>query len=96
MVFTSYLFVIYFLPLVLTGYYALPARSTVRNAWLLVMSYIFYGWWNPWFVLLMLFVTVVNSCFRRLLRRRSWSCFRRRRIRFSIFDFERRLKMTLE
>lgn len=60
MVFTSYIFVFYFLPLVLAGYFALPARSSARNAWLLVTSYIFYGWWNPWFVLLMMFITAVN------------------------------------
>ena len=35
MVFTTYIFVFYFLTLVLAGYYALPARSTWRNAWLL-------------------------------------------------------------
>jgi alginate O-acetyltransferase complex protein AlgI len=60
MVFTSYLFVFYFLPLVLAGYYALPARSAWRNAWLLLTSYVFYGWWNPWFVCLMIGVTAVN------------------------------------
>ena len=38
MVFTSYIFVFYFLTLVLAGYYALPARSTWRNAWLLVTT----------------------------------------------------------
>ena len=60
MVFTSHMFIFYFLPLVLAGYFALPARSSWRNAWLLLASYLFYGWWNPWFVLLMFFVTVVN------------------------------------
>ena len=60
MVFTSYLFVFYFLPLVLAGYYALPARSAWRNSWLLLTSYVFYGWWNPWFVCLMIGVTAVN------------------------------------
>jgi hypothetical protein len=45
---------------VLAGYYALPERSTWRNAWLLLTSYVFYGWWIPWFVLLMLFITAVN------------------------------------
>jgi D-alanyl-lipoteichoic acid acyltransferase DltB (MBOAT superfamily) len=60
MVFTSYIFVFYFLTLVLGGYYALPARPTWRNAWLLVTSYVFYGWWNPWFVPLLFFVTAVN------------------------------------
>ena len=80
MVFTSYLFVFYFLPLVLAGYYALPARSGWRNAWLLLASYVFYGWWNPWFVLLMAGVTAVNYVCGRLIARpgatpgqRRWS-----------------------
>ncbi|NIA13364.1 MAG: MBOAT family protein [Nitrospiraceae bacterium] len=57
MVFTSHIFIFYFLPLVLLGYYLLPAK---RNLFLLAASYVFYGWWNPWFVLLMLFATFVN------------------------------------
>ena len=69
MVFTSHIFVFYFLPLALAGYYALPARSTWRNAWLLFASYIFYGWWNPWFVLLMFFITAVNYVCGRLIAR---------------------------
>ena len=42
---TSFLF--YFLPLVLLVYFALPRY---RNAFLTVASYVFYGWWEPWFV----------------------------------------------
>ncbi len=80
MVFTTPLFVFYFLPTVLTVYYALPAlvsglggRAEIacraRNLWLLLMSYVFYGWWNPGFILLMLWVTVVNyACGRRISR----------------------------
>src|SRR5438552_2531882 len=71
MVFTTYLFVFYFLPLVLLVYYSLLGLvrgvgapvggvSLTLNAFLLLASYIFYGWWNPWFILLMLAVTVVN------------------------------------
>jgi len=71
MVFSTYLFLFAFLPAVLLGYYALPGLikpfgpsveliSRSRNSFLLVMSYLFYGWWNPWFILLMLFVTAVN------------------------------------
>ncbi|MEO8351179.1 MAG: MBOAT family protein [Chthoniobacteraceae bacterium] len=60
MVFSSYIFVFYFLPLVLAGYFALPARPTWRNAWLLGASYVFYAWWNPKFVLLMLGITLVT------------------------------------
>jgi hypothetical protein len=78
MVFTSHIFVFYFLPLVLAGYYALPARSTWRNAWLLLTSYLFYGWWNPWFVLLMFFVTTVNYACGRLIARPGATARQRR------------------
>ena len=78
MVFTSYIFVFYFLTLVLAGYYALPARSAWRNAWLLVTSYVFYGWWNPWFVPLMFFVTAVNYVCGRLMARPGASACQRR------------------
>lgn len=60
MVFSSQVFLFYFLPLVLLVYYLLPGN---RHLFLLLASYVFYGWWNPWFVLLMLFVTAVNYAF---------------------------------
>jgi alginate O-acetyltransferase complex protein AlgI len=80
MVFTTHIFVFYFLPLVLLVYYALPPAvragggteltlSRVRNFWLLAMSYAFYGWWNPWFILLMFLVSAVNyGCGRGISR----------------------------
>lgn len=58
MVFTSQIFLFYFLPLVLLGCYALPVRA--RNVFLTLASYVFYGWWSPWFVTLMLASTVVD------------------------------------
>ncbi len=58
MVFSSHLFLFYFLPAVLAVYYLLPERY--RNAFLTLASYVFYGWWNPWFVLLMLGSTLVD------------------------------------
>lgn len=58
MVFSSHIFLYYFLPLLLLVYYNLPYRS--RNLFLTVANYAFYGWWNPWFLLLMFFSTVVN------------------------------------
>ena len=71
MVFSTYVFVFYFLPAVLTLYYGLawlggaaglgaPRISALRNGLLLSASYVFYGWWSPWFVLLMLSISVVN------------------------------------
>jgi alginate O-acetyltransferase complex protein AlgI len=57
MVFTSHIFLFYFLPTVLLIYYLVPGR---RNLFLLLASYAFYGWWRPWFVCLMLAVTLIN------------------------------------
>ena len=51
MVFSSHLFLFYFLPLALLLYYALPFRG--RNLLLTLVSYVFYGWANPQFMLLM-------------------------------------------
>ncbi len=58
MVFSSHLFLFYFLPLALLLYYALPMRG--RNLLLTVVSYVFYGWANPAFMLLMLVSTLID------------------------------------
>jgi len=58
MVFSSHVFLYYFLPLALLAYYASPMRW--RQMVVALLSYAFYGWANPWFVLLMLFSTVVD------------------------------------
>jgi len=58
MVFSSHLFVFYFLPLALAVYYVLPRRT--RHLGLTVLSYGFYGWANPTFMALMLGSTVVD------------------------------------
>jgi alginate O-acetyltransferase complex protein AlgI len=57
MVFTSNIFLFYFLPIVLAVYYLLPRG---RNAVLTIASYVFYGWWQPWWVLLMLASTILD------------------------------------
>ncbi len=53
MVFTTHLFLFYFLPLVLALYYALPFRW--RTAFLAISSYVFYGWANPIWAVIMFF-----------------------------------------
>ena len=60
MVFTSHIFVYYFLPFVLAVYYLIPAaRLAWRNAFLLVVSYVFYAWAAPWYLVLMFAATVI-------------------------------------
>ena len=65
MVFSSYLFVFLFLPLALAAYFATPAKY--RNASLALASYVFYGWTNPWFVLLMFSTTLVDFTDGRMI-----------------------------
>ena len=58
MVFSSHIFLLYFLPLFLLLYFCVPARG--RNAVLLVGSILFYAWGAPEFVLTLLASTVAN------------------------------------
>ena len=75
MVFSSHIFIFYFLPAVLLCYYLLRAR---RNLFLLVASYVFYGWWNPWFIPLMFFATLVNYLGGHVISRAEPGSRRRR------------------
>ena len=67
MVFSSYIFILWFLPVFLIGYYLSPARY---RAWVLsIASYIFYGWWRPEYCLLLAGVTVSTFYFGRKISR---------------------------
>lgn len=56
MVFSSLLFICIFLPLNLAAYY-IPAKTTVRNAVMLIFSLVFYAWGEPKYVFLLMFMT---------------------------------------
>ena len=58
MVFSSHVFIFYFLPLALIGYYLLPMRG--QHIFLTLNSYLFYGWANPLFVVLMFVSTLID------------------------------------
>lgn len=60
MVFSSHLFLFWFLPVALCIYYAVRGRT--RHAVLTLLSYIFYGWNNPLFVLLLFLSTLIDYC----------------------------------
>ncbi|MCC6795011.1 MAG: MBOAT family protein [Candidatus Hydrogenedentes bacterium] len=76
MVFSSHIFIFYFLPLVLLIYYVLPAR---RNLFLLIVSYIFYGWTDPRLVLLMFATTYINYVCGNIIYRAEGDPIRRKR-----------------
>ena len=58
MVFSSYLFLFYFLPVALLLYYAVPRRA--QHLMLTLLSFLFYGWANPLFSFLLLFSTLID------------------------------------
>lgn len=59
MLFNSYEFLFFLLPLVLAGYYLLlPKRG--RHGWLALCSYVFYGWWDYRFCGLLLLTTTID------------------------------------
>ena len=64
MLFSSMIFLILFLPIILVGYYILFRKSRmVQNIWLLLGSLIFYAWGEPKFVLIMLASIFCNWIF---------------------------------
>lgn len=58
MVFSSTIFIMFFLPLFLMTYYAVPNKY--RSYIILIGSYIFYAWWRVDFLLLFFGVTLFN------------------------------------
>src|SRR5262245_9419257 len=58
MVFSSHIFIFYFLPLALLLYYAVLRRG--HHVILILLSYVFYGWANPLFVVLMFASTLTD------------------------------------
>ena len=70
MIFASGIFLYFFLPLFLALYYLSPKGG--RTLVIALASYVFYGWWRPDFVLLMLISTVVDyGCGRAIVRDRA-------------------------
>jgi alginate O-acetyltransferase complex protein AlgI len=61
MVFSSQIFLFWFLPLALAGYYALiTGPRWIRHLFLSCASYVFYGWANPSFAILLFATTTVD------------------------------------
>ena len=61
MLFNSYIFIFAFLPIALLGFHTLGLFGRrVAAIWLILISVIFYGWWNPQFVALLLISVSLN------------------------------------
>jgi alginate O-acetyltransferase complex protein AlgI len=82
MVFTSHIFLFYFLPAVLLVYYLLPDDTRARNAWLLVTSILFYAWAAPRHLILLLIVAVSSHVAANILSLPAAG----RRLRFAVLS----------
>ncbi|MGB8516767.1 MAG: MBOAT family protein [Gallionella sp.] len=61
MLFNSYAFIIFYLPIVLLGFFALGKINRIgAAAWLALASLFFYGYWNPFYVALLLASIMCN------------------------------------
>ncbi len=77
MVFSSVIFIFAFLPFTMTGYFII--RKELRNAFLLVMSLLFYAWGEPKFVFVMIASIVANYIMGLLIdKTKNGALFERR------------------
>ncbi|MBR5353025.1 MAG: MBOAT family protein [Bacteroidales bacterium] len=67
MIFSSHIFLLYFLPLFLVVYFLVPSKG--RNLVLLLASIVFYAWGAPDFILILLASTVANCYLVKAMHR---------------------------
>ena len=67
LVFSSHIFLLYFLPAFLLVYFLVPAKG--RNIVLLLASIVFYSWGAPDFILILLASTVANYYLVKLMHK---------------------------
>jgi len=76
-VFSSHIFIYFFLPSALLGYYALAkAPQRWRNFWLILAGYTFYGWGGPRFKLLMFATTSIDWFMSLIIAHDDWHVWR--------------------
>ena len=59
MIFNSFEFLL-FLPVVFAGYWLLRGKLKLQNAFVVIASYFFYGWWDWRFLFLIAFTSVCS------------------------------------
>jgi D-alanyl-lipoteichoic acid acyltransferase DltB (MBOAT superfamily) len=79
MLFNTFSYLLVFLPLTVAGFYLLRrhAGARVATAWLVAASLVFYGWWNPAYLALLVGSAAFNYLCGRLIRasagrRKAW------------------------
>jgi len=71
MLFNSYEYLLYFLPITAIGYFAFGRRAQWAVGWLVVTSLVFYGWWNPRYLPLIIASIGFNFGVAHLMMKRA-------------------------
>ncbi len=69
MLFNSYVFILLFFPVVLIGYFGLNhfGKYTAAKVFLILASLVFYGYFNWWYLLIIVSSVVLNYSFSRIM-----------------------------
>ena len=68
MLFHTWVFFVFFL-IVYPVYLLVRRNNQLMNIWLMIASYTFYGWWNPWYLLLLFGTSAIDYLMVLLMQR---------------------------
>jgi D-alanyl-lipoteichoic acid acyltransferase DltB (MBOAT superfamily) len=69
MLFHTWVFFVFFL-IVYPVYLLVRSNNRLMNLWLMLASYTFYGWWNPWYLLLLFGTSAIDYLMVILMERK--------------------------
>jgi D-alanyl-lipoteichoic acid acyltransferase DltB (MBOAT superfamily) len=70
MLFHTWVFFVFFL-IVYPIYLLVRRNNRLMNVWLMLASYTFYGWWNPWYLLLLFGTSAIDYLMVILMERKQ-------------------------
>ena len=70
MLFHTWAFFVFFL-IVYPVYLLVRRNNRLMNLWLMLASYTFYGWWNPWYLLLLFGTSAIDYLMVVLMERKQ-------------------------
>src|SRR5207237_5116589 len=70
MLFHTWVFFVFFL-IVYPVYLLVRRNNQLMNLWLMIASYTFYGWWNPWYLLLLFGTSAIDYLMVILMERKQ-------------------------
>src|SRR5437588_4828329 len=68
MLFHTWVFFVFFL-IVYPVYLLVRKNNQLMNWWLMIASYVFYGWWNPYYLLLLFSTSAIDYAMVLLMER---------------------------